>query len=306
MDRDDLRSKIYLKDIIENFDFKISKPLIGQELATSLRNNGLLEFPYLLRKQEGYIAFTCHNRIMALKEIGFDSIDAYLLSEPSFDIFNRNLVLKIFRSEVGPIGKVKVISILRKIFNFSDDKVLSYNKSVLKMPHELVLDFNFQERLLSLPSELIAYLDLKDVPFKTIRDLILLNDNILFHIDRWLSTIPVRLNIFKSIVEYLFDIQRGGSISEEIFYSQCFTDDRSLFSFIFSLRYPDYSRRRNRAEAIVKEISGDGLSIEVPEFFERDFITVKFLLKKSDSPEKLKNILEKIKTDDISEIFSCF
>jgi hypothetical protein len=38
MDRDDLRSKIYLKDIIENFDFKISNPLIGQELATSLGN----------------------------------------------------------------------------------------------------------------------------------------------------------------------------------------------------------------------------------------------------------------------------
>ena len=52
----------------DNDDFKISRPIIGDDLKKSLLSCGLLEPPVLLRRDVSHIIVFGHNRIRFLKE----------------------------------------------------------------------------------------------------------------------------------------------------------------------------------------------------------------------------------------------
>lgn len=296
-------SDINVNDIADNDFYRVSRKIYNETLPYSLKNSGMLEYPYIVKNGDNFTVFTCHNRIKILCESGIGSLRCILLDLPESDIFIRHFTLKAYRNEIGPAGKLKIIKLLSEHFNLPQQSIRDIAARVLKIPAELSGNESFYNRVLSFPGALLDYVDDRDINFRVVKDLSLLPDEWLAVISRWLDTVPVRVNIFRPVVDLLFDIFRRGDsvVSVE---SAIFTDDRSLYNAVFNVRYPDYSVLKARSEKLIDELNGSGLTVEFPEYFDRGSINVRLEVnKKGPASDQLKRI-SRIDAGKLDELLS--
>lgn len=297
--------RINLKEIIKNDYYKISRNIRNNELAASLKNAGMLEIPYLIKSNNGYYPLTCHNRITIMQEYGFDKVESYILDFPVVDIFIRNLLIKIYRNECGPIGRVKAFTILKNDFKLEDTRLLEIAKKTLKIPHEILSDEIMIARIKNLPENVKNYLDVKDISFKIIRDIIFFDEALIDELSRWIDKIQIRQNIFKMLVDFLFDIRRRDGffkiIENDLLENM---DDKSLHDYVFKLRYPEYLLKKEKAEKIINQLSGKGVSVDFPEYFEKDSICLKFIINKKDEGSKISEFVSGLNVNQVNELLS--
>jgi hypothetical protein len=295
---------IKISDIVYDEFFKISKRNYSHQLHASLELSGMLEAPYLLKRDSGYYIFTCHNRIKILKEIkilqdpGISEIRSFLLEEPDAEIFMNHLSLKMYRNELGPFGRIKGISLLKSVFKLAESDLKEFGSKNLKLQPEILEDNKFMDSMASLPDELLNYIDDKDISFKIIKDILALPMSWLEIINTWLKEIPVRVNIFRIMIDNLFDIYRknpDASVIDSLEYS----DDKTLNDSILRLRYPEFSILKNKSHKIIDELSCKGLSIDFPEYLEKSSITLKLEINKKNN---LSNELKKISDMDSEKL----
>jgi len=305
MDQPVFVEKVNVKDIVKNDNFKISRNLKSNELALSLKNYGMLEKPFLIKHNSSFYPLTCHNRIELVSELNFPVLESYILDVPLLEIFIRNLYLKIFRNECGPIGRIKAFYILRNEFNVNHTELTDIARRVLKIPYEIFSDEKVLGAIKGMPETLKNYIDNKDVPFKLIKDLILLDETSIAELNRWIEKIQIRLNIFKKLADYLFDIRRRDGyfhVIEDDLLMQM--DDRMLHDYVFKVRYPEYELKKEKAEKIIAQLSVNGISVDYPEFFERDSVLLKFLIHKKDKGEIISELASGIDVNRIDELLS--
>ena len=288
---------------IKDETYRISKKAEDGSLSDSIQNYGLLEKPFLIKKGDRYIPFTCHKRIKICTEKKIEKINAIVLSKPDAGIFFNNLVLKIFRNEVGPAGRLKSANILESISaRFVNDNSLNLRK-IIGVPGEYFEDKSARNGILELPAELIGYIDSKDVSFKVIKDITAMAREEQEILNSWLQHFQIRVNIFKKIVDHIFDIsRREGVESLKRLSIDGLRDDSELYLEILKLRYPEYSRICKASAERLDKIKAPGLSVDFPEFLERDYITLKLNVSKKSGAGDWRKILSGISDEHIIEL----
>ena len=297
-----ITADINISDIVYDESFKITKNNYSESLRTSLELSGMLELPYLLKGACGYRIFTCHNRIRVLQESGAGKIRSIILEEPDAEVFMNHISLKMYRNELGPLGRVKAVNLLKSVFKVNESDLKEFGLKILKSPPEILEDDElmkkFMEKMGSLPPALINYIDAKDISFKIVNDILLFPQSWIELISRWLEEIQVRVNIFRVVIDNLFDIYRKG-IDISGLNAITYSDDKTLNDSIFRIRYPQFSRLKNKSDAIINELSRKGLSIDFPEYFEKSSVTLKLEINKKND---LGNELKKIAAMDVEKL----
>ena len=300
--------KISLNEIdLENRYYKLSRNLTDEKLKRSISACGIIEPPVLLERNNRYIIITGHNRISAAAGLGIQSIDSTVIKQLDYDILANCAVIKCYRNEIGPVGRARLIIIIRKDFNPEKESMLKLARDI-ELPAEFINDPVLPDRILNLPDGLKDYLDYKDISIKTIKNILRLPDESIIKLNEWVSGITLRANIFKNIIEYLIDIYKKNKSLElisEIDLSSI--DDRRLretylHDRIFKLRYPQYSDRKEKSDGIIKYFNSMGFKIESPQYFEGEDIALRFLINKRDDLCLLGERLKNINMDDIKKL----
>lgn len=294
---------IRVKDILQNERFRISRNFRNPELAASIKSSGMLEKPFLIKTGNYYYPLTCHNRIRLISEIDKDEIDAYVLHSPEYEVFISYFLLKNYRNECGPVGKIKAISILQNEFGIDGSELTDLARKTLKIPHEIFSEEKNLKSIMQLPEALKDYIDIKDIPFRLIKDIISFDEGIIAELSRWVEKVQIRLNIFKMLVDFLFDIRKrdGGFeiIEDEVLLKM---DDKALYDYVFRVRYPEYSQKKIEADRLISMLNGKGVSVEFPEFFEKDYISLRFTINRREPGNKIPELVSGIDSKKIDAL----
>jgi hypothetical protein len=297
---------------INNDDFKISKPPGDDRLKQSIQSSGLLDLPILYKENNLYKILIGHNRLAVLKELNFTDVVCYLIDVPESGLFIEQALLKNFRREIGPIGKSKFIWILRNRFSMNESDIIHAAKNI-QLPEDFYY-FNQIEKILSLPEPLKKYLDIKDIGFKIIKNILRLSDDICVLLSNWVINTGIRVNIFKGIIDLVTDITKinktDSTFSELNRIDITSVDpiestlrkDEMLYMEIFKIRYPEYTEIKLKADKIICDLSKNGLEIDFPEFFERDEIGILLKINKRNNIEGFNKILNQINTEGLKKL----
>jgi len=287
---DNIPVEVNISDIDDNDLFRVSRKNYQADLPASLKLSGMLEFPIIIKSGSGYVAMSCHNRIKILRDTGARSLKCYVLDTPDLKAFMNYISLKSYRNELGPVGRLKSFKLLTEIFKIDEEVRNEFCKKNLKIPEEIIKDTGYLEKIFLFKDSLINYLDEKNISYRIIKDLINLPPDWLGIINNWTGTIQIRANFFKMIIDCVYDIYRSGN-SISVIESITTEDDKILYNTIYRIRYPRYVNMKMESDAIIRELTSRGLSIDFPEYFDRSFITIKLNIdKKLDCDTQLKKI----------------
>jgi hypothetical protein len=292
---------IRISDIRCDDTFRISKPVVTDALLQSLKELGMLEKPYLLDDGNGLLPVTCHNRILALGRLEIETVDAFIIKNFDPAVFINNTAIKVRRNEAGPAGKCRAFMIARKFNIYTDHG--HFCKRILNVSPD-ILDPEFAARILNLPEVLKSYIDIKDPGFKIIKDLVALPQNMIEWIDQCLGIMQVRVNVFKIVVDHLFDLGKKNPLAALPVMDAAVADDRQLLDAVSRIRFPEYSQLRERAGNLINSVTSRGVSVEFPEYFESSRFTLNVDVSVRDSAEDIRRRLNGIDAGKLVELAS--
>lgn len=291
---------VSINDIeFENHDFKISKPGINEKIRISISKNGLLELPVLLKNKNCYKIIYGHNRLSVLRQLNYKSVPSIIIDKIDSKAYAEYGILKNYRGEIGPVGKINFIRILKSLL--CTDEYLLELSHVMQIPDEAVMGQMPWGNIQHLPQKLMNYIDSKDIGFKIIRNLLLLPDDGMTLLSAWVGE-SFRVNIFKLIVDLIFDINKRDKTLDELkqIDNTLINDRREkeefLYKEIYKIRYPDYTEIKNNADQYINRLRENGVEINFPEYFESDEISVVLKINRRDG---IKPFLKKINNIDI-------
>lgn len=283
--------KVNICDIRDDDTFRVSRPVVTDVLIQSVRDIGMLERPFLLDDSSGLIPFTCHNRILSLRKLGEDKVDAFIIKQIDPAIFINNTALKVRRNETGPVGKCRAFLLVHEHNLYPD--TAQFCKKILNVSPD-ILDAQLASAVLDLPGKLRNYVDVKDTGFKILKDLVVLPEYMIAWLTACLDTMQMRANVFRIVVDYLFDLGRKNDRVLLPSIDECMGDDRRLTEMLGRLRYPEYYRLRDQADTLLNSLSSRGVSVDFPEFFESSGFVVKFDVSARDSVNDIRERLDRI------------
>ena len=302
---------IRLRNImLEEIDFtdltyKITRNVVADKLFQSVTRHGILSPPILLKNDNNFIIICGHNRLSMALRCGLQSCFCQIIDNLHLNMLLHCSLKKNYHGEIGPVGKIKLIRILTLINSEKADEINRIARHDLGVPEFIFSDPAGMTTILSLPQSLSDYIDSRDPGYKTIRDLIRLPHETLEIIDAWLKSTQLRVNVFREIVDYLYDIYRRDGSTEsvgKINYIEI-KDHRAREQYIYSrlreIRFPEYSRMIEKAEKIIGGFRGKGINIVLPPHFEGDSIGITLELSRKDGLEPLQ---KKIAELDLQEL----
>lgn len=283
--------------------FKISRNAPHPDLYDSIKKYGMLEKPYVIKRENNYVLMTCHNRIRICSELDIEKIKAIVLPAPDGEIFFNNLILKLYRNGVGPLGRIKILNIIKQYF--SDNEIISAAdlRKITGLPKEYLQGGNAGETVLSFPAGLLDYIDARDINFKTIKDLASFDKNGLEWLNNWVRSMQIGVNFFKRITEHLFDIFRMDKIDQlPLPGDEKIKSDADLYAEIFRIRYPKYSNINKQSLELIDKLTSNILSVDFPDFLERDYIMLNFKVSKNSNANEWRRVAENLKDEYIKEL----
>jgi hypothetical protein len=189
--------------------------------------------------------------------------------------------------------------------HFSDDLSLSHGelRRLTGLPIEYIKKKSERDKISVFPRHLLEYIDARDINFKTIRDLLTFDYTLLDWLSGWISSIQIRVNIFKKITEHLFDIARNGKTADIPLHGDGrIKNDSDLHAEVFRVRYPHYSSMNYKASEIINKISSPEVSIGFPEFFEKNHILITLKIFKNNRKGEWRKNIESVSNEDIDEL----
>ena len=273
--------------------FRIGRKYPGDDLRRSVEHFGPLEPPLLIREGGRYRIVFGFNRIAVISEQGMESFRACVVDLLEREIFLDMAVLKCFRNEVGPVGKVRLVRILREHFGANDDELLRVAESALGMPAEFV-GAGLADKMLDLPESVRDYMDQRNVNFRTIKNFLRLPDEGIEIIAGWIDTVYMRVNIFRQIVDMVLDIyNRDGGLAaiSGIAPVQSHKAEDFYHDLVLRARYPEYCKMKNEASGIIEFFRSRGVDVGMPEYFEGDSVRISFAAGKRRGINGLRNVI---------------
>ncbi len=268
--------------------FNISRHCSDDRLIRSVEDFGILVPPVLLKKGSMFRIISGHNRLLAIRELGSASVRSEVCDDVTADMFIKFFLLKNYRNEIGPIGRIKFIHILSDFFMMKSPIESPVLKKSLGIPAEIISDAFIIPKILALPESLRNYLDMNNVNFRIIRELCTMSLAGAELLDQWVKSGLVRQNIFKKICDMYYDIlsRDGGSDVLADIQVKSFDEkrryDESLFNEIFRIRYPEYSALWRRAGEIMDRVNNDKIRVSVPEYFEGECLELAIRIRRDE------------------------
>lgn len=289
--------------------YKISKPQISEQLIQSMRRFGILEAPVLFREKNHFIILCGHNRLSAAKNIGRNREMCRILEDFDPKIFFQLALKKLYHSEIGPIGKIKLYHILKKYETVISINAEDFAIKELSIPEYILSSREIAAKALSLPPFVAEYLEMKEPGFKTIRDILQLSDFSIAILNNWITAVPMRINIFRQIAELLYDIERKNFDGNQLREIQIPAEgdprqkETFLLTSLMGIRYPLFLKRRSEADALLAVLQKIGVHAEFPEFFEGDAISFTINIRKKEGIDALFKKIEKIDKETVKKLF---
>jgi hypothetical protein len=290
---------------LNNNEYKISRPFIDERLRQSIQSCGILEPPVLLKTNNLYIIIFGHNRLNILKEQKIAGILSIVTDTMDPMDYMEYAILKNYRGEVGPAGKIRFIQIIKNDFNLNKD--ISIALKNMQIPEDIIKGNEPWDRFRYLPDSLKDYLDSKDIGFKVIRNILRMPDEAISLLSSWITR-DMRINIFKGIVDLLIDIiKRDKAVTGlRAIDTDSILDKRKregmLYREIFKIRYPEYTKLRSGIDAVIDNFRSNGIEVDFPEYFERDEIGIIIRFNKRDEAETIKKKITGINTDQLKDL----
>ncbi len=285
--------------------YLISRARTGQDFLSSIKDFGVLDPPVVTPAGKKYRVVFGFNRLRALKTLGHADTPVLLMEHVDPEWYVGRALLKCERNECGPIGRLRILIILKEAFSLESRMIERIGERGLRVPVYFVQNKSLLLSAMELPETVKDYIDGKDIQYRTIRALIDLPASAIDRITEWLEAGQIRVNIFKNIVEMLTDIcARDGDIG-------LIDDgppdnseapkrwDEHLLGRVFSVRYPAYSGLKAKADDIVKGFSSRGIKVGYPAYFEGDTLELAVSVRKGEDPAKVR---EKISSLDLSAL----
>ena len=247
-----------------------------------------------------------HNRLAAAAEIGLESVNAVVVERIDPADYRKRALLKCARNEAGPVGRIKMVLVLTRL-QIGGDELRRTMRYGLGIPDEFA-SARMMDSVLGLPGRLRAYLDVRDIGFKVIKELVSLpTEAHMFLAERTAGAI-LRINIFREIVEMLSDIAlRDGTLESVLAIPPAQTGDRrrdeqALFDAIYALRYPSYTEMREKAAKIVSGIERGGFGVTFPPYFEGGEVTLTIRFVRGESEESIRRRLSEVDAREIEKL----
>ena len=267
--------------------YKISKNFLRDELIASVKKNGILRPPVIFPFSGGYRILTGYNRIEAALRARLENVPVCICEAPSADVLAREALLKSFNGEIGPAGKLRLLSLLKNNFSADEDFIVKICHVGLGLP-EWVFDKAWLDKFEKLTQPVKDYFDNKDASFNLIDTYMKLPPHLEQGLAQQLASFPLRINIFKKIVSMLLDItRRNGNWTFPDFNLSGRQGEQELLKIVFKERYPEYSEMKKRSDEIISALSSADAEIDFPEFFEGGSLSVKITLSKRDDAKTL-------------------
>ena len=297
-------TKVRLTDIdLNNNQFRISRNHVSENLLKSIEGNGILEPPIILENGEHYIVISGFNRLKAAEKTGIREIDAIIEEKISEEFFIRQAVLKSYRNEIGPVGKIRFVRIMKEHF-LEDEKVIA---ELCRKGMNIPLEFSRKdetEAFLNLSPVLLDYIDIRDCNFKIIKNMMRLKPLAVNKLTEWVESTWMRLNYFRSIVDYLYDIQKRDQLQTILDIDADDKLDRkineeAIFDRVYCARFPEYSLMKIKADSLIDYFNTKKIRVELPAFFEGKTVNFSFTV---DSGDSLADIHEKLNEVDEAKL----
>lgn len=303
------RRSICIDDIdINDIRYKISKNRIQDSLLSSIQTWGILEDPVVIPENSRFIVLSGHNRLHVLRNAGIHETNCRIAPAFDLDSFLQAAELKFIRGEIGPMGRLKLLVIACEKAPHRIDDMIRMLFREFNVPEFIGRDENVMRKATELPQNLADYSDSRDISFKALRDLILLPAEAMGILSSWVDCINFRVNIFRDIVELLDDLsKRDGAL--ELVRDIHLTDledprgrENHVLGVLKELRYPEYAKRRKRAENLISVLRGKGAVVDFPQYFEGDAVGISFRITKRDGAGGLKNKLDNMDLQMVQEL----
>lgn len=282
-----------LKIDFDDTKYKISKNIIPEFLARSISAHGILQEPILLNNEPNHTILTGHNRLKALIETGATETLCFMTSNPAPDIIKMSALLKMHHGTLGPIGKLKYLSIMSEIAPDEFGKPAQEAYPDFNIPAMILRDSSLLQTILNLPDAIKDYVDIRDIGYKTICELVALPDGFLQILSEWINKIHMRVNVFRETIDILHDLSRRGDFTDDIMKidfdvsEDVRGNEFHLLNSIRKLRYPQYEARMEIARSLIAHLAGRGVRVEFPPFFEGDSIGLTFTANKKEGADSL-------------------
>jgi hypothetical protein len=281
--------------------FCISRPGPSQKLIESVKRSGVADSPILLRKNNRLIPVSGHNRLNAAASSEF--VRCRIVDSFSADDFLQHAVSKLFRGELGPIGKLRALDLVR-----SDRFTSPLSESVdpvsqLELSPEIAT-----AGILSLDPVLLSYCDDKMVPLKTLLMLSVLSPSLRESLLFWISHISVRMNYFRSAADLLYDLSRKivsehlDNVAAEIFAAA--DSDEDAVSLLFKMRNPVSFEMAEAERGIRAKFRKQGVEIIFPLFMEGSSVEFRIKMMRKDHGASFYRSVGFLAETDPAEILS--
>jgi hypothetical protein len=294
-------SEVKVTDIdLSDTSFRISRPLMDERISRVVERFGYLTIPLMIKSKKGFILLTGHGSIGTAACPEKNRIASIVIDEKDSEIYIRETILMTARGEMGPLGRLKALAILKEYFRIDESKAYEIGREGYQLPDDFLSDNECIRKIEQIPPELREYIERRDISFKVIRSLFRLSGEMAGLLSRWVSAYNIRVNIFRDLVDMLFDLQRGGQVSVELHeplpheISDQRQYEKSIYDRVYCLRYPEYFRLKSKAEKLRSYLQNESIKIEYPEYFESSSLTLTVTLRKGADIDELSGKFESL------------
>jgi hypothetical protein len=278
---------------LSDSSFNISRPVLDEKMSRVTERFGSLTIPLLVRGRKGFVLLTGHRSIETWGFSEGKRLMSMIIDEKDSEVYIRETLLMAVRGEIGPLGKLKALAILKDYFGTDESKLSEIGREGYQVPEDFLEKNEFFKKVEGMPSGLREYIERRDISYKIIRLLCRLSQESLGLLTGWVKAYNIRVNIFRDLAEMLFDLQRDGKVPAELHepFPEEIHDQRQYEKYIYdrtySLRYPEYSSLKKKADKLRSSLQNESIEIEYSEYFERSSLRLIVDMKKSADIDRL-------------------
>jgi hypothetical protein len=294
---------ILLSDIESDESYRISRHAPLNDLTDSIKKNGILSPPVLLKKETKYVIISGHRRIEAATLLGYTEIKAHIWTDFNYEAYIREAGIKMYHKSAGVIGRINTISILS--FSAALNENMQKFRQMLHVPDDV--DRDALEKVRKLPSVLLRFLDEKDAPLKLVLKISTFDNDIILLLVAWAEK-QCRFSIFRIAIELYLDIRRDSCMMKEftgkIEELKNMHHDEKILQIMKLIRYPSIESFAQKADDLIKRYAQHGADLTIPVYEEGKQPNVSIAIKWSDKGSSYRKALDFLQKEKIEDILS--
>jgi hypothetical protein len=294
---------VLLSDIESDDQYRISRHSPLHDLTDSIKKNGILEPPILLKKESSYTIISGHRRIEAAALLGYSEINAHIWNNFENEAYVREAGKKMYHKSAGIIGRINAFCILSRYpaFSVTEQKL----RQILHLPNEI--DIHALNKIRTMPAVLLRYLDEKDAPLKLVVKINSFNDDFASLLLIWAEK-QCRFSIFRIAIDMYMDINRDKRMMEDftnkITELKSGQNDDEIVRIMKEIRYPSIVSFAQKAEDLKKRYAQYGADLIIPVYEEGKQPGVSIIIKWSDKGSSYRKTLDFLQKENIDDILS--